>query len=125
MDMLKKNGVNIKKTHFIVYYKEAPIDFVKTVAEQAENYYDEISHNLGFVRYRYWLSNDRAQIFIFDDAKAFVEKGGQTHWASGVVLTRAKIIRTFPAAHLLSRTIEWRGVRYRMVSPSETTVLDD
>ena len=26
---------------------------------------------------------------------------------------------------LLSRTIEWRGVRYRMVSPSETVVLDD
>ena len=26
---------------------------------------------------------------------------------------------------LLSRTIEWRGVRYRMVSPSETVVLND
>ena len=39
-----------KGNHFILYYKNAPPDFVKSVEEMAEYYYEEITRNMGFTR---------------------------------------------------------------------------
>ncbi|HLF17308.1 MAG TPA: peptidase MA family metallohydrolase [Candidatus Omnitrophota bacterium] len=88
-----------KSQHFVVYYKEAPVDFVKTVADNAEHYYQEIYSNLGFTRNRYWTADDRTQIYIYDDADDFVTEAREAHWSSGSALVRSKIIRTFPSAH--------------------------
>jgi len=89
----------LTSAHFVIYYKNAPMDFVKAVEEHAERYYKEISHDLGFIRYRYWRSDERAQIFIYDDGEDFLASGLAAHWSSATAQTRSKIIRSFPTAH--------------------------
>jgi len=88
-----------KGRHFIIYYKEAPKTFVKTVEEVSEQYYTEITKNLGFVRYKGWTWDDRVKIYIYDDADDYVRKGRQAQWSHGVASPKDKVIRTFPAAH--------------------------
>ena len=88
-----------KQQHFIVYYKDAPQDFIKSVEEAAENYYHEIASNLGFTRYDSWTWDDRAKIYIYDDSDDYVKSSKQAQWSHGVASPQDKVIRTFPAAH--------------------------
>jgi len=88
-----------KRQHFIIYYKKAPFDFVETVARAAEQYYVEITRNLGFTRYKGWSWDDRAKIYIHNDADDYVQAGRQAGWSQGTASPREKIIRTFPSAH--------------------------
>jgi len=85
--------------HFIVYYKKAPKDFVKTVGEAAETAYKDITHNLGFIRYKGWNWDERVKIYIYDDQRDYVESGGQARWSHGVASAKTKEILTFPQAH--------------------------
>jgi len=88
-----------RSTHFEILYKDASLDFVKAVGENAESSYKEITGHLGFNRYRYWGADKRAQIYIYDDGDDFVENGRQAYWSSGVTHTQSKVIRTFPSSH--------------------------
>lgn len=88
-----------KKQHFIVYYKEAPFDFVKTVEESAERYYKEISREMGFIRHKSWNWDERAKIYIYDDSQDYVTAGRHARWSHGVASPSDKVIRTFPTAH--------------------------
>ncbi|MDP2654030.1 MAG: peptidase MA family metallohydrolase [Candidatus Omnitrophota bacterium] len=86
-------------THFLIYYKNVPMDFVKEVEEAAEGYYSAITRNLGFTRYQGWAFEGRAKIFIYDDQDDYVESSRQAGWSSGMASAREKVIRTFPSAH--------------------------
>jgi len=88
-----------KRQHFLIYYKEAPFDFVESVALAAEQYYLEITDNLGFTRFKGWGYDERAKIYIYDDADDYVNNGKQAGWSHGVASPRDKVIRTFPSAH--------------------------
>ncbi|MCK5581181.1 MAG: hypothetical protein KAJ18_07895 [Candidatus Omnitrophica bacterium] len=88
-----------RATHFIIYYKDAPKDFVKEVERSAEDYFDEITRNLGFTRYGGWSFDRRAKIYIYSDKEDYVASSRQAGWSSGAVNVKDKIIRTFPAAH--------------------------
>ncbi len=88
-----------KQQHFIIYYKEAPLDFVKEVDRAAEGYYNEITHNLGFTRYKGWTWDDRAKIYIYDDSSDYINAGRQIGWSHGAASPQEKEIRTFPSAH--------------------------
>lgn len=88
-----------KSTHFIIYYKKAPLDFVQSLEEMAEYYYEDITRNLGFTRYKGWSYDNRAKIYIYDDDKDYVESAKQARWSHGVADSKDKEIRTFPAAH--------------------------
>ncbi len=48
--------------YFVVFYKNAPFDFVKNVSETADELYNQIPRNLGFVRYQSWSYEQRAAI---------------------------------------------------------------
>ena len=85
--------------HFIIYYKDAPRDFIKSIEEMAEYYYREITSNLGFMRHESWSWDKRAQIYIYRDADDYRESAQQARWSSGMAAVREKVIRTFPAAH--------------------------
>jgi hypothetical protein len=85
--------------HFVIYYVNASEDFISAVEEHAERYYKEISQDLGFIRYRYWRADERAQIYIYDNAEDFLASGQAAHWSSATAQTRSKIIRSFPTAH--------------------------
>ncbi len=88
-----------RSRHFIIFYKSAPRDFVTAVEESAEDYYDKITRNLGFVRYDSWSFDKRAKIYIYDDHQDYVQSGKYADWSNGVVSAKIKTIRTFPLAH--------------------------
>lgn len=86
-----------KSKHFIVYYKSASDVFLDNLVDAAEDYYDEIADNLGFTRFDFWLWEDRAKIYIYDDADDYKRSTGQPGWSAGSVLPKGKIIKTFPS----------------------------
>ncbi len=83
--------------HFLIYYQEAPEDFVKNVEEAAEQDYQEIARNLGFTRYEGWNWDKRAKIYIYDDQEQYVA-ARNISWSHGMTLVQQKVIRTFPTA---------------------------
>jgi hypothetical protein len=88
-----------KRQHFIIYYKKAPHNFVKSVHKAAEVYYVEITRNLGFTRYKGWSWDERAKIYIYDNMEDYIESGKQAQWSHGSAYPKDKTIRTFPSAH--------------------------
>lgn len=84
--------------YFIIYYQNAPLDFVETVSETAAQLYEEIPRNLGFVRYKVWEYSDRAEIYIYDDQQEYQSHAKNMEWSSANVNVFAKEIRTFPSA---------------------------
>lgn len=103
----KTDDWNVKKSmHFIVYYKNAQEHFLERLIEKAENYYDAIADNLGFRRFNFWLWDNRAKIYIYDNALSYQAETGQPSWSAGCAAVRDKIIKTFPdAAGFLDTTL--------------------
>ena len=87
-----------KSTHFIVYYKNAPEGFIDQLTEKSEYYYDKIADDLGFRRFDFWLWDNRARIYIHDDAGAYQAATNQPAWSSGCAIIKEKIIHSFPYA---------------------------
>jgi hypothetical protein len=92
------NWLTTKSTHFIVYYKNAPEDFLDQLIEKAEDYYDKIADDLGFRRRNFWTWSNRAKIYIYDDASDYQSATGKPAWSSGYAIPELKIIHTFPYA---------------------------
>jgi hypothetical protein len=88
-----------RSAHFVVYYKAIPATFVKSVADSAENYYHEITGNLGFNREQNWMPEERAKIYIYQDDKDYVRNAQQYQWSHGAALAKERTIRTFPSAY--------------------------
>ena len=88
----------LKGNHFIIYYQNAPLDFIKTANESAEQYYEEITRNLGFTRYAGWVWEERAKIYVYDNNDAYVQSKQNLKWSSGEAFIQNKVIRTFPQA---------------------------
>lgn len=84
-----------KSAHFIIYYKNASEDFIRQVKERAEEYYTKIADDLGFRKFNFWLWDNRASIYIHDDANGFQAYTGQPAWAIGATLPQDKIIHSF------------------------------
>jgi len=95
----------LKSTHFVVFYKNAPEDFVKLVTDKAEVYYDQIAEGLGFMRFDFWLWDNRAKIYIYDDAKIYSARTGQPAWSLGIAIPGVKAIETFPYANNFIETV--------------------
>jgi len=94
-----------KSTHFIVYYKNAQEDFLERLIERAEDYYNKIADDLGFRRYNFWLWDNRAKIYIYDNAQDYQAATGQPSWSSGCAKVKEKVISTFPYAQRFFDTI--------------------
>lgn len=82
----------------MVYYKNAPEDFVEDVLESAEEYYHDITRDLGFTRYGSWSWEDRGKIYIYRDAEDYVQATQQPGWSGGSASYRDKVINTYPLA---------------------------
>lgn len=94
-----------KGTHFIVYYANAPEDFIRQVIDRSEDYYNKIADDLGFRRYNFWLWDNRAKIYVYDNARDYQSASGLPAWSAGAVKARPKIIQTFPGAKGFFETI--------------------
>jgi hypothetical protein len=88
-----------KSAHFLIYYKSIPLDLIKTVEGAAEDHYQQIAKGLGFRRDESWVSDRRAKIYIYQDAKDYISNAQQHQWSHGAAFAAEKTIRTFPAAH--------------------------
>lgn len=96
---LEKDFKEKRSTHFIVYYKKGvDQDFINDIIETAEEYYDEIASNLGYYRYKFWLWDDRAKIYIFTDQLSFQKETNQPSWSGGCASYHEKKIWTYPHA---------------------------
>lgn len=84
-----------KSTHFIIYYVNAPAEFVRSVVDYSEKYYEKIADNLGFRRYNFWLWDNRAKIYIHENATEYQNATGQPSWSLGSTSPSEKIIHTF------------------------------
>jgi len=94
-----------KSAHFIVYYKNAPAKFIDTLISKAEDYYSDIADNLGFKRYQYWLWENRAKIYIHDDAQEYQAATGGPAWSYGHATPKDKVIHSFPTEKMFFDTI--------------------
>ena len=100
------NNWNISKsTHFIIYYKEAPQRVVDQLIDKAEGYYNDIADNLGFRRYNFWLWDNRAKIYIYDDAETYQAATKQPAWSYGCANVQDKVISTFINSKVFFDTI--------------------
>jgi len=84
-----------KSTHFLVYYKSAPESFISKVSDKSEKCYNKIAEDLGFSRLEFWLWDDRAKIYIYDNANDYHLRTGQPLWSQGSTLPGYKIIHAF------------------------------
>lgn len=85
-----------KSTHFIVYYKNAPKDFLEKLISKSEDYYNTIAENLGFRRYNFWLWGNRAKIYVYDNVEDYQNVTGLPSWSMGSVIPKEKTIHVFP-----------------------------
>lgn len=86
-----------KSTHFIIYYdKGVSKDFVRTVIDYSERYYNELTQKLGLVRFDYWTWDERAKIYLYPDQETYMRQSGQPGWSGGVAAYEQKSIWTFP-----------------------------
>ena len=93
----KRTWKEYRCQHFLIYYNNAPEDFVKNVELSAEQEYETIAQNLGFTRYEGWTWDNRAKIYIYDDQEDYVG-ARNISWSHGMTLVQQKVIRTFPTA---------------------------
>ena len=93
-----ENWQSRRSSHFIVYFKDAPEDFIENVLDSAEEYYQDITSDLGFTRYGAWVWEDRGKIYIYRDAEDYVQATQQPGWSGGSASYRDKVINTYPLA---------------------------
>ena len=94
-----------KSNHFIIYYKNAPEDAINRVITNVEDYYNEIANNLGFTRFNFWLWDNRANIYIYDNADDYRVSTKQPAWSVGAARPREKLIYTYPYAQGFFETV--------------------
>ena len=88
-----------KSRHFIVYYQEGvDDDFLDETIYYAEKYYNDITYDLGFRRYDYWLWEKRGKIYLYKDQASYVKATNMPPWSGGRAIYQPKIIETFPWA---------------------------
>lgn len=121
-----------RSTHFIVYYKGAPDDFISSLSYRAEDYYNSIANDLGFARFDFWLWDNRAKIYVYDNAAFYQRAAGGPEWSGGYAVTEEKTIYTFVGAKDFDQTVlphELAHIIFRefvgMRNPAATLWLDE
>ena len=88
--------------HFSVFYMEDAA-FAKAVAEWAEQYYTQITLELGLnhvVRRDYvpWLWEQRCRIYLYPSREAYLQATGSPVWSGGMVNYRQRVVYSFTGA---------------------------
>jgi hypothetical protein len=94
-----------KSTHFIIHYQNAQEPFIRQLSEKAEEYYNAIADDLGFIRFNFWLWDNRANIFVYDTASGYQAGTGQPAWSAGASMPGLKAIYTYVGAENFFTTV--------------------
>ena len=71
-----------KSDHFVIYYQDAPREYVGDVLKASETYYNTITEELGFTRFdNFWTWEERAKIYLFKDRQEYQKNGGGPEWS--------------------------------------------
>jgi len=84
-----------KSPHFIIYYQEAPAEYVRELIERAEKYYNSIVENFGYRRFDFWSWDNRAKIFLYPSSGDYLKDTNRTAWSGGSVDIKNRTIKTF------------------------------
>jgi len=85
-----------KSTHFVIYYQEAPSDYINEVIDRAEGYYNTITTKLGFTRYEeFWTWYKRAKIYLFRNKEEYNRITSQPEWTRAYSRVIAHEIYTY------------------------------
>jgi len=91
----KKEWKVRKSTHFNIYYKEAPNQYIDKVLKIAEDYYDTITNDLSFRRFDFWSWNKRCKIYLYPFKKEYQKVTGRPFWPGATADIKKREIRTF------------------------------
>jgi len=74
-----------KDKHFVIYYENKnDATFGRMILRKAEEYYQKIGSDTGFLRAnRFWTNNQRVKIFLFSTRESFLSSTGQPSWSIG------------------------------------------
>lgn len=84
-----------KSKHFLIYYQDAPAEYMNQLVTKVEQYYRSISDYLGFKRFDFWLWDNRCKIFLYPDAQSYLKATGASSWSRGHVQVIKKEISTY------------------------------
>lgn len=84
-----------KSAHFVIYYQQAPVEYINQVARKAEHCYRSITEYLGYRRFNFWLWDNRCKIFLYPNREEYLKDTGCASWSSGHVYIIKKEIRTY------------------------------
>ena len=95
--------------HFIIHFLQDE-DFAKNVLDKAEYYYKTIATDLGYPRYsEFWLWDDRAKIYIYQNHATYLKATGEAEWTHGIADYTNKFIASY----------EWSGEFIDSILPHE------
>ncbi len=87
---------NVEKSkHFLIYYQDAPADYINRLVVEAERCYKNITSYLGFVRFDFWIWDNRCKIFLYPDEESYLKTTGALNWSRGHVKILSKEISTY------------------------------
>ncbi|MBU1044992.1 MAG: hypothetical protein KJ915_11415 [Candidatus Omnitrophica bacterium] len=85
LSFAEQGWTQLNSDHFIVYYQDSDKNFAADVARKAEEYYNSIADNLGYVRYsNFWKWDKRVKIYIYPDHASYLLATNQQSWSHGV-----------------------------------------
>ncbi|MDD5560729.1 MAG: hypothetical protein PHT50_01155 [Candidatus Omnitrophica bacterium] len=97
---------NIEKSkHFIIYYQDASSDYINRLVREAERCYRNITTYLGFMRFDFWIWDNRCKIFLYPDEETYLGATGVISWSRGHVQIAKKEISTYMWQEMLFDTI--------------------
>ncbi|MDD5043014.1 MAG: hypothetical protein PHV40_05065, partial [Candidatus Omnitrophica bacterium] len=97
---------NIEKSkHYIIYYQDAPAKYIRRLVREAERCYRDITGYLGFVRFDFWVWDNRCKIFLYPDAETYRSSTGALSWSRGHVRISTKEISTYIGQEMFFDTI--------------------
>lgn len=92
----KQDWAQISSDHFIVYYKDTDNSFANDVSRKAEEYYNSIADDLGYVRYsNFWKWDKRVKIYIYPDHVSYLAATDQQGWSHGIANYNKKEIISY------------------------------
>lgn len=84
----------LRVNFFIVYY-QTDAAFAGAVARAADQYYGQITTDLGYQRFGSWTWENRAKIYIYPSKEAYSKIEGVAEWSAGAANYRAKEIYSY------------------------------
>lgn len=84
-----------KSQHFIIYYQDAPNDYVDNLISKAEDYYNDIVEELGYRRFDFWTWENRVKIYLFSSSSDYLQDTGRQGWSGAMVHVKKHTIKTF------------------------------